>query len=78
MHRVGAPTQVTVTPFVAAAFGKRTFTAARKTGNSSLLRHKMCVLPQTGYREGLDEGKAETIQQGFNAGECSEAVICRE
>ena len=43
--------------------------------------------PQSGYREGLDEGKGETIQQGFNAGTqcrprrpntvlCFECFIC--
>lgn len=33
------------------------------------LHPRPCFPPvQTGYREGLDEGKANTIQQGFNVG----------
>lgn len=35
---------------------------------------RTCLL-QSGYREGLDAGKADTIQQGFDAGEASQHII---
>lgn len=34
----------------------------------NISRPDACIHPQSGYREGMDEGKGETVQQGFDRG----------
>lgn len=42
----------------------------------SLLTRTDSLLPQVGYRDGLEEGKEITLQQGFNLGKNSRVQWC--